>query len=268
MLSTVLELELVTADFEPVVSLRETRVVAWRLVRRSQTELLAGLPPTTTERLATLAREDGRAACLERLWQKVSLERIARFGPREPVLASIEPAALDARWSMAALRSFLRTHHVTTPIVLQLADAPARAAAEVRMGGFGVAASGASWRDCKPHWRLVDATTFLGGEPAQIASETFAFDAQLVITGVGRGDQLRAIRSAGGDLVSGPAFGRPRVRPEATDVALVPLVSIAASGLESEPRGGAVRLASYSNRDPRESLTFGRNYEPEGALSA
>jgi EAL domain-containing protein (putative c-di-GMP-specific phosphodiesterase class I) len=246
MLSTVLELELVTVDFEAIVSLREARVVGWRLARRPQTELLAGLPPTTSERLVALARDEGRAACLERLWQKVSLERVARFGPREPVLASMCTSALDARWSVAALRTFLRAHHVTTPLVLELPEAHARAAAEIRMGGFGVATSGGSWRECKPHWRLVDAPTFLRGEPAQIASETFAFDAQLVVTGVGRGDQLRAIRSAGGDLVSGPAFGRPRVRPDAGVVPAMPLVE------------GSER---------RESLAFGRNYEPEGALS-
>ncbi|MCB9600522.1 MAG: hypothetical protein H6721_28995 [Sandaracinus sp.] len=242
MLSTVLELELVTVDFEPIASLREGKVVAWRLVRRPRTELLAGLPPITAEGLAALADDEGRGACLERLWQKVSLERIARHAPAAPVLVPIEPSVLDPRWGAGSLRRAARSLRGPVALAFDPTCVP-RAAIEARLAGFEVAAMGPAWQDARPHWRLVEAAQALR-DAALIVPTTWACDAKLVVTGVARADHLRALRTAGVDFVCGAAIGRARALPNASDVF----------------------PDSFASENAREVRTFGHGYREAEAL--
>ncbi len=241
MLQQVLELELVTVDFEPIVHLPSGAVAAWRLVRRVQAELLPGLPPCTVERLVTLAAEGARSACLERLWQKVSIERVVRFSPREPVWVSTTTTAIDARWSPAALRRLAHDHNCKTPLVLVLDEAPAllRVAAKARLAGFSVAVRGPSWRSARPHWRELSVVEALAGATLERVHECRAQDARLLVAGVVRGDQLRVLRAAGVEYVAGPVVGRPRVAPRSDEVSW--LLDI----------------------EGREVQRFGRRYEPD-----
>lgn len=241
MLSQVFELELVTVDFEPVFHLSTGVVAAWRLVRRAQTELLVGLPPSTVERLVALAAEEDRLACLERLWQKVSIERVARFSPQEPVWVPATTTALDVRWSAASLRQLARAHGCSTPLVVALDEAPglARVAAEARMAGFTVAARGTTWRSARPHWRELSVVESLAGSTLERVLECRAHDARLLVTGVVRSDQIRLLRAAGVEYIAGPVVGRPRVAPRPDEVGW------------------------HLGAEVREVQRFGRRYEPD-----
>ncbi|MBX3250196.1 MAG: hypothetical protein KF901_23660 [Myxococcales bacterium] len=256
MLNAVLEFELITVDFVPIVSLQQRRVVAWRLERRTQTELLAGLPPLTPERLATLAREEGRAACLERLWQKVSIERVARFASPEPVLVPTESAAFEGAWRPISLARLARAHGVHARVALELdVDAQStvarrRLTAEVRLAGLGVAARGEGWRDVLPHWVLAERRA--AGLSA-LAADTFVRDARLVITGVDRREQLRGLCEAGVDYVTGDVFGRPGRAPTRPDAALVWGAS----------REAELALGAAAYEPPAERSVFGPRYAPE-----
>ncbi|MCB9604806.1 MAG: hypothetical protein H6720_31180 [Sandaracinus sp.] len=218
--------------------------MAWRLVRRARTELLAGLPAVTAERLAALADDEGRGACLERLWQKVSLERIARHAPSAAVLVPIAPSVLDPRWGVGSLRRAGRSLRGPVALAFDPTSVP-RAAVEARLAGFEVAAHGADWQDSRPHWRLVDATQALR-DASVIVPTTWACDAKLVVTGVARADHLRALRTAGVDFVCGPAIGRARALPNASDVF----------------------PESFATESTREVRTFGHGYREAEVLHA
>ncbi|HJK92005.1 MAG TPA: hypothetical protein RMH85_04335 [Polyangiaceae bacterium LLY-WYZ-15_(1-7)] len=228
MLDAVLEYELVGARFRPIVRLITAERVAHRLERAAHTDLFPGWPAIGADQLLALARDVGRWACLERLWQKASIEAVARRGTRGvPVLMPVDPVAFDAGWRPHQLAKLARAHGMLESVVplLDLEDARvdvARAeelAAELRIAGFRIAArasrSGDLWRAAKPHWLVVGVDAI--DRAALLAAEAFVGDARVLVDDARALRQVEQVVRAGVGLAAGPAFGAPTERPEPLD---------------------------------------------------
>ena len=205
--------------------LPSTAVVAQQLQRTQTAVSPAGLPRLHPEQLVGLARDAGRWADLERVWQRVSLKRAAALGAgtRARCLVSIDPVAFEGeRWtpsSLGRVAEELRLDPATVVLEIDLRDrrldvgATSRLASGLRRAGFRVGVRvpervPSPWRVAQPHWLI------LGTEDVDLAvalaAEARARGSKLLVTDVSELEVALALREAGVPYASGAALGPAR----------------------------------------------------------